>query len=77
MIERSYGILEGKFHKTVIAKYGKKQSDIWHRSYAVSLPGGESIMMVEKKSFVVYKRFDESHEDGKGKCGNFCSRKFN
>ncbi len=49
MIERSYGILEGKFHKTVIAKYGEKQFDIWHRSYAVSPPGGESIKMVEKR----------------------------
>jgi len=49
MIERSYGILEGKFHKTIIAKYGKKQFDIWHRSYAVSPPGGESIKMVEKR----------------------------
>ncbi len=49
MIERSYGILQGKFHKTVIAKYGKKQFDIWHRSYAVSPPKGESIKMVEKR----------------------------
>jgi len=49
MIERSYGILEGKFHKTIIAKYGKKQFDIWHRSYAVSPHGGESIKMVEKR----------------------------
>jgi len=49
MIERSYGILEGKFHKTVIAKYGKKQFDIWHRSYAVPPPRGESLKMVEKR----------------------------
>ncbi len=49
MIERSYGILQGKFHKTVIAKYGKKQFDIWHRSYAISPPEGESIKMVEKR----------------------------
>lgn len=49
IIERSYGILQGKFHKTVIAKYGKKQFDIWHRSYAVSPPGGESIKMVGKR----------------------------
>jgi len=49
MIERSYGALEGKFHKTVIAKYGKKQFDIWHRSYAVPPPRGESLKMVEKR----------------------------
>jgi len=49
MIERSYGDLQRKFHKTVIRKYGKKQFDIWHRSYNVSPPGGESIKTVEKR----------------------------
>jgi len=49
MIEKSYGVLEGKFHKTVIAQYGKKQFDIWHRSYSVPSPGGESLRMVEKR----------------------------
>ena len=54
MIERSYGDLERKYHKTVIKKYGKRQFDLWHRSYAVLPPGGESIKMVEKRvlSFV-------------------------
>jgi len=54
MIERSYGDLERKYHKTVIKKYGKRQFDLWHRSYAVPPPGGESIKMVEKRvlSFV-------------------------
>ena len=54
MIERSYGDLERKYHKTVIKKYGKRQFDIWHRSYDVPPPGGESIKMVEKRvlSFV-------------------------
>ena len=33
LIERSYGDLEGKYHKTIIKQYGKKQFDIWHRSY--------------------------------------------
>lgn len=49
MIERSYGGLEGKFHKTIIKKYGKRQFDIWHRSYDVPPPSGESIKMVEKR----------------------------
>jgi len=49
MIERSYGNLERKFHKTIIKKYGKRQFDIWHRSYDVPPPGGESIKMVEKR----------------------------
>ena len=54
MIERSYGDLERKFHKTVIKKYGKVQFDLWHRSYAVSSPGGEAMKMVEQRvlSFV-------------------------
>jgi len=49
MIERSYGELEGKFHKTIIKKFGKKQFDIWHRSYDIPPPGGESIKTVEKR----------------------------
>jgi len=54
MIERSYGDLERKYHKTVIKKYGKRQFDLWHRSYDVPPPGGESTKMVEKRvlSFV-------------------------
>ena len=54
MIERSYGNLERKYHKTIIKKYGEKQFDLWHRSYDVPPPGGESIKMVEKRvlSFV-------------------------
>lgn len=49
MIERSYGELEKKYHKTVIKKFGKRQFDIWHRSYNIPPPGGESIKMVEKR----------------------------
>lgn len=49
MIERSYGALHRRFHKTVIEQYGKRQFDIWHRSYDVPPPKGESIRMVEKR----------------------------
>ena len=54
MIERSYGDLEGKYHKTVTKKCGKEQFDLWHRSYDASPPGGESMQMVEARvlSFV-------------------------
>ena len=54
LIERSYGDLERKYHKTIIRKYNKKQFKLWHRSYDVSPPGGESIKLVEKRvlSFV-------------------------
>jgi len=54
MIERSYGDLERKYQQTIIKKYGKRQFDLWHRSYDIPPPGGESIKMVEKRvlSFV-------------------------
>ena len=54
MIERSYGDLERKYQKTVIKKYGKRQFDLWHRSYDIPPPRGESIKTVEKRvlSFV-------------------------
>ncbi len=49
MIERNYGILQGRYHKAIIEKYGKKQFDLWHRSYDIPPPKGESIKMVEKR----------------------------
>tara|TARA_Y100000310_G_scaffold246231_1_gene251422 strand:- start:928 stop:1503 length:576 start_codon:yes stop_codon:yes gene_type:complete len=49
MIERSYGKLQGFKHKTIINKYGQKQFDIWHRSYSVAPPRGESIKDVERR----------------------------
>lgn len=49
MIERSYGDLEKKFHRTIIKKYGRRQFDIWHRSYDVPPPSGESIKTVEER----------------------------
>ena len=49
LIERSYGYLERKHQKTIIKKYGKKQFDLWHRSYHVPPPGGESIKTVEER----------------------------
>lgn len=54
IIERSYGKLEGHTHRKIIEQFGKKQYDIWHRSYSKPPPKGESIKMVEKrvKSFI-------------------------
>ncbi|MBW2991838.1 2,3-bisphosphoglycerate-dependent phosphoglycerate mutase [Candidatus Woesearchaeota archaeon] len=49
MIERNYGRLQRHKHKTIIKKFGKKQYDIWHRSYDIPPPGGESIKKVEKR----------------------------
>jgi 2,3-bisphosphoglycerate-dependent phosphoglycerate mutase len=49
LIERSYGDLERKHHKTIIKKYGKRQFNLWHRSYDIPPPGGESIKTVEMR----------------------------
>ncbi len=49
MIERSYGYLQGMTHKYFIKNYGRTLYDIYHRSYNVPPPGGESIKMVEKR----------------------------
>ncbi len=49
IIERSYGEFAGKTHEWCIERYGKKQFDIYHRSYDVPPPGGESIRMVETR----------------------------
>lgn len=47
--ERSYGLLQGKTHKEIIAKYGQEMFDKWHRDYNFPPPKGESIKMVEKR----------------------------
>ncbi|MBD3230078.1 MAG: 2,3-bisphosphoglycerate-dependent phosphoglycerate mutase [Candidatus Lokiarchaeota archaeon] len=49
IIERSYGVLQGHTHEEYIQKVGKEQYDIYHRSYYIPPPGGESIEMVEKR----------------------------
>jgi 2,3-bisphosphoglycerate-dependent phosphoglycerate mutase len=56
MIERSYGSLEGKSHSRIIKEVGQKQYDIWHRSYDIPPPKGESIKDVEKRvnEFIKY-----------------------
>ena len=55
MIERSYGNLEGISHEKTIKKYGKKQFEIWHRSYNIPPPKGESFAMVEKRVNIFIK----------------------
>ena len=49
MIERGYGEFAGMHHSTVVKKYGQDQFDIWHRSFTVSPPGGESFSDVAKR----------------------------
>ncbi len=56
MIERSYGNLAGKTHKSIIKKYGLEKYNQWHRGYSIENrpPKGESFEDVEKrvKSFI-------------------------
>jgi len=51
IIERNYGDLNGKYYKVIIKKFGKKQFEIWKRSYDTPPPNGESIKMVEKRTY--------------------------
>lgn len=41
--ERDYGSLQGLNKEETIIKYGKKQVEIWRRSYAIRPPNGESL----------------------------------
>lgn len=49
MIERCYGKLQGTKHAKFIEKQGKEKFDLYHRSYDIPPPKGESIKQVEKR----------------------------
>ncbi len=49
IIERSYGDLQGLTHEAFIKEHGEKLYKIYHRSYDVPPPNGESIKMVEAR----------------------------
>lgn len=49
MIERSYGKLVKKTHLQVVRTYGPEKYDLWHRSWNIGPPGGESFSDVEKR----------------------------
>lgn len=49
MIERSYGVLEGKKHDDIIKKYGLEQFNKWHRGFKDRPPKGESFFDVKKR----------------------------
>lgn len=60
IIERDYGALSGRTHFDVVTKEGYEKYDLWHRSYDVRPPKGESFFDVEKrvKDFIKYlKKF--------------------
>lgn len=49
MMERCYGELQGKLHYVFVKRHGKRLFDVYHRSYNIPPPMGESISMVEKR----------------------------
>ncbi len=49
IIERSYGDLQGMTHEAFIKANGEKLFKIYHRSYDIPPPNGESIKMVEQR----------------------------
>ncbi len=50
IIERSYGDLSGKLHADIQTQYPDMYK-IWHRSYDVPPPNGESVKMVEMRVY--------------------------
>jgi 2,3-bisphosphoglycerate-dependent phosphoglycerate mutase len=55
MKERNYGDLNGQTHLQVVQKFGVHKYDLWHRSWDIRPPKGESFKDVEKrvKVFIV------------------------
>ncbi len=49
MVERNYGNLNGKTHLEVVQKSGIEKYDLWHRSWDIKPPKGESFKDVEKR----------------------------
>ncbi|MEA3333831.1 MAG: 2,3-bisphosphoglycerate-dependent phosphoglycerate mutase [Pseudomonadota bacterium] len=43
LIEKNYGILQGLNKDRVKATYGDEAYNLWHRSYEIGPPGGESL----------------------------------
>ena len=53
--ERNYGNLQGLNKAETEAKYGKKQVELWRRSYEVSPPGGESLKDTRNRVIPYFK----------------------
>jgi 2,3-bisphosphoglycerate-dependent phosphoglycerate mutase len=64
IIERSYGDLSGRLH-TDIQKEHPDMYKIWHRSYDVPPPNGESVKMVEMRVYPFIHELLRTAGDGK------------
>ncbi len=65
MIERDYGDLSGHSHKEIKKKHGRKQFDIWHRSFNTPPPNGESFadVQVRVKDFIKHLKKEYTGKD--------------
>jgi 2,3-bisphosphoglycerate-dependent phosphoglycerate mutase len=54
--ERSYGELEGLNKDDVRGRYGSEVYQLWHRSYEIAPPGGESLKQASVRVLGVYRR---------------------
>jgi 2,3-bisphosphoglycerate-dependent phosphoglycerate mutase len=64
IIERSYGDLAGQLHSDVKEKHPEMYK-IWHRSYDVPPPNGESVKMVEMRVYPFIYELLRNAGDGK------------
>jgi 2,3-bisphosphoglycerate-dependent phosphoglycerate mutase len=64
IIERSYGDLSGKLHTDIQTQFPDMYK-IWHRSYDVPPPNGESVRMVEMRVYPFIHELLRTAGDGK------------
>jgi 2,3-bisphosphoglycerate-dependent phosphoglycerate mutase len=64
IIERSYGDLSGQLHSDVQTNHPEMYK-IWHRSYDVPPPNGESVKMVEMRVYPFIHELLRNTGDGK------------
>ena len=57
--ERDYGDLVGQNKKEAAESFGKKQIEIWRRSYDTPPPGGESLKMTAERTIPYFKKHIE------------------
>ena len=64
--ERMYGDLQGKNKQQMTEKFGEKQVKIWRRSYEITPPGGENLILTAERTIPYFnKEILPSLEDGR------------
>ena len=56
LVEKSYGILQGRNKDAVRAEYGNRMYELWHRSYEVAPPAGESLRDLESRTHPFFRQ---------------------